>query len=361
MKWNIRTLAGSSLIGLALGCGATDDPRASDLTDQEQYEEISDLMPDGKSDAVTQRVVVKGNIEWGNPIDSQFDTSKYHGYVFKARAGASVNISLDGDVEQRTDTVVSVYGPKKGSSWGHASIVSDDDSGGNRFSRLSELVLPSEGEYLVVAACKNKLFVGKTYRLALGCSGISCELAAPSAKGEIGIEVDFVGHQRFEPGVVELLRDYFASIGYELTIEQGDELAPIEMLEAGRSSAMLRGYYQENFGHRGKPGWHYMVMADYIDGGYQGWGMLNGDVFAISAAPVESHPTDTRRAQANIILHELGHNLGLTHEGLEPELSAGTHDGTTCATAAFAAPTPVTFYSPNCVKHINVNSVPMVE
>lgn len=177
----------------------------------------------------------------------------------------------------------------------------------------------------------------------------------------LSIEVDYVGYQRFEPGTIALLESYFASLGISLTVEESEELEPVDVLECGVGSAMLKDYYVNHFGHRGQPGWHYLLMADTLANGNRGWGMMGGDVFVVSAAMLDSYPAERTRAQAHIILHELGHNLGLTHEGFEPELTAGTHSPETCASAAFPAePVPATFYSPGCVAHLKLESVPMV-
>ncbi len=183
-----------------------------------------------------------------------------------------------------------------------------------------------------------------------------------AARGAIRLEVDFVGTQRFQPGTAELLRGYFASIGYDLGIEPSEELEPVDVLEYGAGSPMIRDYYEGHFDHRGESGWHYMLMGDTVLNGNRGWGMLGGDVFLISSDPVAIFPEHAAEAQANIILHELGHNLGLVHEGFEPELSAGTHSKATCATAdrAPASAVPVVSYSPACLEHLRLESRPYV-
>jgi len=176
----------------------------------------------------------------------------------------------------------------------------------------------------------------------------------------ISIEVDFVGYQRFEPETINIVTRYFASIGYEIRFVQDEVLEPVDVLAYGNGNPVVAGYYRNHFGHRGQPGWHYMLMADTLSDGNRGWGMIGGDTFEISAEPLDLYPDHRAEAQANIILHELGHNLGLVHEGFEPEISAGTHSTSTCATAdtAPAPDVPVTFYSPNCVGHIRLDARP---
>lgn len=180
--------------------------------------------------------------------------------------------------------------------------------------------------------------------------------------GTIRVEVDFVGYQRFEPGTIELLQSTFASIGYELAVETSEELEPVDVLDYGAGSPMIRDFYADHFGHRGEGGWHYMLMGDAVTNGNRGWGMLGGDVFLISSDPVAVNREHAVEAQANIILHELGHNLGLVHEGFEPEIGEGTHSKATCATAdrAPAPDVPVVSYSPVCGEHLQLDVRPLL-
>jgi len=341
-----------SLVVVALAaCAVVDDGLELD----------DDLVLDGKTDSITRKVSIKGGVAFGDALASAFDTSKLHGYTFDAEAGARIDLALSGDRAQGTDTVVRVYGPRSGESWGGPPIARDDDGGDDRSSFIGDLVLPETGEYLIVATCKNRKFAGRSYRLSLACTGDRCG-STPNpepVKGTIRIEVDYVGYQRFEPGTVELVQSYFASIGYDLAFVEGDELEPVDLLDYGANSAMLRGYYLDHFEHRGQPGWHYMLMGDTVTNGNRGWGLLGGDIFLISSDPVNLNPDHRTEAQASIVMHELGHNLGLLHEGFEPELGAGTHNKSTCATAdrAPAPDVPVTVYSPTCLEHLRLDSI----
>ncbi len=218
--------------------------------------------------------------------------------------------------------------------------------------------------------------------LLLGC-GASDELdldetdelaegKADSTRPKLQLEVDFVGQQRFEPGTIAQLRRTFSALGYQLVIEQGEVLPEAENLVCGSTSKAIQSYYRERFRHRGQPGWFYLLMADSLDGGIGGWGMLGGDVAAIADArgwcragdpdPVRGSPLCRMRRQARLILHELGHNLGLTHEGFEPERSAGTHSAYTCASAAGHPKEilPVTVYSPACAAHLSLAARPLL-
>lgn len=191
-------------------------------------------------------------------------------------------------------------------------------------------------------------------------------------KPKIQIEVDFIGRQRFESGTIPLLKKYFSSIGYQLVIEKGDVLPEVENLVCGSKSKAIQSYYLKNFRHRGQKNWWYMLMADSLDGGIGGWGMMGGNVSAISDKmgncrpgdkdPIRSSPLCRVQSQAHIIMHELGHNLTLTHEGFDPEKSAHTHNGHTCASAPDHPKDilPVTKYSPACVAHIKLDPKPLL-
>ena len=326
----------------------------------ESTDDDLDPVLDGKTDSITGRVSIEGGIGFGDRVASTFDGTRYHGYTFRAAAGARIDVALSGDAADKTDTVVRIYGPRSGGSWGGYPIAKDDDGGTDRSSHLGELELTAGGEYLIVASCKNRQFDGRTYALSLACTNDHCAPETASGKGTIRVEVDYVGYQRFEPGTTALVQSYFASIGYDLAFVEGDELPPVDILEFGANNPMLRGYYLDHFEHRGQPGWHYMLMGDTVSYSNRGWGMLGGDIFLISSDPVSLNPEHRTEAQANIIMHELGHNLGLLHEGFEPEL--GSHNKSTCATAdqAPAPDVPVTIYSPTCIDHIRLDSMPYV-
>jgi len=184
---------------------------------------------------------------------------------------------------------------------------------------------------------------------------------APAMKGTIHVEVDYVGAHRLLPGALSILHASYASMGYQLDVVESDVLPVVDVLEHGDQSAQLRSLYTSHFDHRGQKGWHYLLVGDDLDDGSRGWGKMGGDILVFSAESVRSFPDYPNEAQANIFMHELGHNLGLTHEGFEPELSAGTHDPSTCATAAFPAhPVPATTYSPGCLAHVSLDSIALV-
>ena len=183
----------------------------------------------------------------------------------------------------------------------------------------------------------------------------------PAAKGTIHVEVDYVGAHRLLPGALSILHASYASMGYQLDVVESDVLPAVDALEHGDQSTQLRSLYTSHFDHRGQKGWHYLLVGDTLDDGSRGWGMMGGDTFVFSAAAVQGFADHPNEAQANIFMHELGHNLGLTHEGFEPETSAGTHDASTCASAAFPDhPVPATTYSAGCRAHISLDSRALV-
>jgi len=318
-------------------------------------------------DIVTANVTIKGEVAYGGNVSSTFQAWRTQGWTFTGQKGDKLDAALAGVAGEGTDTVLRLYGPRSGAGYGVRALARDDDSGDARSSKLRGFELNADGEYLLAASCKGgSQCNGKAYSLALACASGPCAAAGPApTKGSIHIEVDYAGFQRFEPGTMDMVTKYFASIGYELTFEESDKLEPVDYLPYGQSSKVLQDYYVRHFDHRGQKGWHYMLMGDALENGNRGWGLLGGDMFIVSADPLSLHPQRKAQAQANMILHELGHNLGLAHEGFEPELAAGTHDRSTCATADTAgAPDaddiPVR-YSPTCLRHITLDSIAMVK
>lgn len=342
----------------ATGVGACAAPQEDGAADDAERDD----------DVVTANVTTKGAVTYGGSASHVFQAWRAHGFTFAGKKGDALEAALAGAAGEGTDTVLRLYGPKVGGSYGVRALARDDDSGGARSSKLRGLELKSDGEYLLVASCKGgQACAGKAYTVSLACAGGPCksEPPPPAQKGRIDVEVDYVGYQRFEPGTIELVTNYFASIGYEIHFEEGDKLEPVDYLPYGQSSKVLQRYYTTHFAHRGQKGWHYMLMADTMENSIRGWGLFGGDMFTVAADPLTLYPERKAQAQANIILHELGHNLGLAHEGFDEELAAGTHDKTTCATADRGGPQgaddiPVR-YSPGCLKHITLESIPMVK
>jgi hypothetical protein len=134
-----------------------------------------------KADSASSTAQMKGSIDFGKTLDGAFGTSRYEGYAFQATQGSKVSLSLTGDVAS-TDTALLVYGPKGETGFSGSPIVRDDNgfAAGSRFSKLSGFEIPADGEYLVVAACKNTKFAGKAYHLALACDSGSCVGSKPS-------------------------------------------------------------------------------------------------------------------------------------------------------------------------------------
>jgi len=111
-----------TLIGVVAGAGCLDDA-------SQDYEEP---ILDGKSDAVTAHVEIKGELGYGVPVSSAFDTSKLHGYTSRGVKDASVS------------------------------------------SLLANFVLPDDGEYLAVATMKGSAYADKSYDLSLTCNSDRC-------------------------------------------------------------------------------------------------------------------------------------------------------------------------------------------
>lgn len=192
-------------LAFGVGCGAEDGSSGG----AEPMENVDDPVLDGKSDSLA-KLVIKGEIAFGQEIADAFDKSKLHGYTFTGLEGAAISLGLTGDPAQKTDTVVMLYGPKVGSSWGAKPIAKDDDGAGSKFSALSGVVLPADGEYLILATCKNTKFKGKTYEVRLDCDAGSCAGAA-QAEWTALVYGSFDTHD--DGGIPSSLKDMAQKIG----------------------------------------------------------------------------------------------------------------------------------------------------
>jgi hypothetical protein len=203
-----RLMRGATLLAIlcSLGCGSSSENASAD---GEQYDPVDELVLDGKADSTTNKVVIKGSIAFGQTVDSAFDDSKYHGYTFSAAKGAVLGAELTGD-SPATDTVVMVYGPKSGASWSGSPRAKDDNgfAEGSKFAKVTSMVIPEDGEYLIVATCKNRSYRDKPYHLSLQCEQGDCAAMVaqhPRASWTVLVYGSFDTHD--EDGIPSSLAD----------------------------------------------------------------------------------------------------------------------------------------------------------
>lgn len=152
-------------------------------------------LPDffGKAD-VSDQVNLRGPIAYGGTVEGEFvDDLQYDAFTFSARAGAVVRAeTTHRGSASRLDDVLMVYGPgtERGGYAGATRVGSDDNSGWGDHARIEELVLPAEGNYLLVVGTKDGQGRG-AYRLALQCPTGDCE---PSAGDLTACDGSIVGY-----------------------------------------------------------------------------------------------------------------------------------------------------------------------
>jgi hypothetical protein len=180
------------------------------------------------------------------------------------------------------------------------------------------------------------------------------ELPPRAGLRRIRIEVDRLSGEHVLAEAAARVNEALAPAGIELVFEEGEEIAPEEYGEPLAYGDYCNLYF-EHFDHRGQAGWHQLVMATSLTGGINGWGRLGGDMFIISDNWLSGPAAYLADRQARIILHEFGHNLGLTHAGFD---EAHPHDASTCAMASVGSTAvPVPRYCDSCLAHLRPDDV----
>jgi hypothetical protein len=156
-------LLGCGLLGWGAGC-AVEGPKSAP-------DDIEVLDGDVPSDGYTRRLSLRGPIAFGETIESDFAAVGYAGWVFTGAAGSLAVIDAHGATED-ADTVVTVYGPLRRSSWTRARRVAfNDDHGGTLDSHL-EVELDRDGTYLIIV--RDYSDAPGSFTLSLGCGSDEC-------------------------------------------------------------------------------------------------------------------------------------------------------------------------------------------
>lgn len=151
---------------------------------------------------------------------------------------------------------------------------------------------------------------------------------------QINVEVDYMtttGHSHeLKAAEVDMIVGMFACHGIIMNIEISDAIDEIQILPEGGSGVFgntspdgfltLKNTY---FDHAGDPGWHYCIMGhQYTSGGSpttsSGLAEILGDDFIVTLGAFTGN-VGTPYDRAGTFVHELGHNLGLTHAGDQNE------------------------------------------
>jgi hypothetical protein len=151
---------------------------------------------------------------------------------------------------------------------------------------------------------------------------------------EINVEVDYMevpgGHTHIlYPDEVAMIVQMFACQGITINIFVDDAISETVTLVSDGSGLFQNGspgqyldIKTNYFDHSGEPGWHYCVMGHRYDigngSGSSGLAEIFGDDFIVTLGGFSGqvgYPFD----RAGTFVHELGHNLGLTHAGDQDE------------------------------------------
>lgn len=130
---------------------------------------------DSKSDVNVGAITLAGSIDFGGYVSGEFTGDfQFFGYRISAAAGASVSlemICLSSAGSDEPDTTLFVYGPNITPESDALAI--DNDSGCRNNAKISDLVLATEGEYLVVVGTANGAGRG-AFQLGLTCNSGNC-------------------------------------------------------------------------------------------------------------------------------------------------------------------------------------------
>lgn len=348
-------LALSALCGLALGggCGPESLPKPADP---------DPALRSNPADGITQQTSLKGEIGLGAKITAAFDESSYHMYFVKLEKDQSIRISLGG-AEGDLDTVLRVYGPESaGSGLGEKRLAYDDDSGEGGGSLIESFTAAVAGQYAIVASTYGGApAAGVEYTLETSCPGGTC--AAPQRTAwTIDIELDCLGTKcsSFTETSRQRIVQTYEQLGIKLVFHPDEELPENTYGDVFEYMSMKKAY-TEHFQHRGQAGWHYLVFSGVIlEASMGGWGRLGGDMAVIGNEWLRYEPGERLEAElVYIFLHEFGHNMGLTHEGFDPD---HPHDYNDCVMPSAAgrsrADMPATTYCHSCEEHINPATKP---
>src|SRR6185295_16102213 len=138
-------------------------------TPEDDKEDPGEPLTDGKVDSTSTDFVFSGALVPDASLSAELTaTSRYLGFTFYARGGDHVSLALAST--KNVDTVLYVYGPYHDRTWGGRSLAVNDDFGGSRLSRIDNLALPGDGQYLaLVMAYKNR--TKGPFTISLACPG----------------------------------------------------------------------------------------------------------------------------------------------------------------------------------------------
>jgi hypothetical protein len=135
----------------------------------------------GKGDA-TEALSRDEALRFGDEATGEFTRDlEFHGYRFRVGAGASFNAEVTQAGSSRgLNTTMFLFGPRQqNGAYPPDAIEFDDDSGWGDLSRLRDLSVDEDGEYLLVLGTHYGEGDRGRYRFVLECNDDSCEPDSP--------------------------------------------------------------------------------------------------------------------------------------------------------------------------------------
>ncbi len=140
----------------------------------------------------------------------------------------------------------------------------------------------------------------------------------------INVEVDFMqgaGHiHTLHQWDIDVLTQMFACHGIVLNIEISDTIPEVDSVNIADLVQIYQPTYSNHYNQRG---WHYCLVVHRINGGFLGGATMLGSAFMVVSG--EFPPDTWSRRRQRLFVHELGHNLGLTHAGAQDESIVGKY------------------------------------
>ncbi|HEY5948127.1 MAG TPA: hypothetical protein VIV40_21675, partial [Kofleriaceae bacterium] len=153
----------------------------------------------------TVHVSAEGVLEFNTKVPAENPTTllehgEFHGYEFKGKAGARIQITAGSQNCDLPDLVVRLYGPEdEGGHRGSEIAISENELSAPCLSnRNLELDLPVTGEYLIVVS-NNSTFRFGHYTLGLACRQDVCSIPGEMSFQSSRIAQTDIDHGAFTP------------------------------------------------------------------------------------------------------------------------------------------------------------------
>jgi hypothetical protein len=310
-------------------------------------------LDDGAADRASDQAVLSGKLAVGVPLTASFDRSSYHLHEVSLAAGARVRVSLAGEPDRALDTTLRLYGPRDASGrLPDAWSAYDDDSGPGSSALVESFVAPASGTYGALAATfAGRPAPGEVYHLLVECLDAAC---TPAVQVHVEMDCLDLACAAFPARAGDRLVEIYRSFGIELVLHADERLDALPFGDELEYSALKQAYL-EHYQHRGQPGWHYLILTALpLQGAIEGWGRLGGDMFVVGPGWLSFEGEHGEAELAHFFMHELGHNLGLVHEGfeLDPAHAFGTCVMPSEAGRDRSLP-PAFTYCPSCARHLD--------